>query len=401
MDYCDYKYMDHLFLEEYKLSERKDVRSDRKLKIENVEHAIVLPCKEVDGKKCAGVLDSEKQYVTLSAFEALSPIDCWGGDYELQDTPNYIDEDVIYMGRFWKHWGHFIMDQVSRLWYAMESEPSLKIVYDGKEEISGVYLEFMRLAGIDANRFIRVDVPTCFRNVIIPECSYKPGIFVHEKYKMIFHTVSKQAMSEFEILDKYKDCKIYFTRTGLNLRVPIEVGEKDIEKLFLDNGYKIISPEKYSLTEQIVMYRQAGEIACVSGTIPHNMMFADDGAKIVIIRKTNKPNYRQNDINVIKKLKVTNVDAHISPFAVGAGGPFILDINENVRQYFSDRGMKYPNSAFVGFWKRKARFLWYIPFYFLRNRGKKREVPLFDGEKFTTRDSAKKELRRFYMKRLW
>lgn len=400
MDERNYKYMDSLFLDEYKAMDSLSVYSEDDLRVVKVNNAVVLPCKNIDGKKRAGVLDNKGEYVALSAFEALSPVDCWGGGYKLSDTPNRIDGDVMYMGRFWRHWGHFTMDLVSRLWYALEVDKNIKIVYDGTEDMSGVYLEFMRLAGIDANRLIRVDVPTEFSSIIVPECSHKPGISCNIRYKHIFDVVANRAEEEADCGDIYKNKKIYFTRTGLNLRVPLEAGEKDIERLFKNNDYMIISPEKYSLTEQIVMMRQARDIACVSGTLPHNMMFANDGARLTIIRKTNKPNYRQTDVNEIRHLKVVNIDAHISPFAVGAAGPFILDVNKNVEAYFTDEAMKFQYSKFLGFWKRKGRMLWYMPLYFLRNKGKKPEVPLFDGEHFTSRHGAKKALRDFYLKRI-
>lgn len=400
MDYSNYKYMDSLFLEEYKAMDNLDVFSEDELRVIKVNNATVLPCKNIDGKKYAGVLDNKGKYVELSAFEALSPVDCWGGSYEISDTIAYIDEKVMYMGRFWRHWGHFIMDLVSRLWYVVEVDKSIKIVYDANADISGVYLEFMRLLGIEENRLIRVDEPTRFRSVIVPECSHKPGISCNVRYKNIFDTVCENALMESNLGNKYADAKIYFTRTGLNLRFPLEAGEKDIEKLFMNNDYLIVSPEKYSLVEQVVMLRQAKEIACVAGTLPHNMMFANDGASLIVIRKTNKPNYRQTDVNQIRKLKVTNIDAHISPFAVGAAGPFILDVNNNVKNFFEDRNMKFKYSRFLRFWKIKGRMLWYIPLYFARNKGKKPNVPLFDGKQFSTRDTAKKELFRYYFKRI-
>lgn len=392
--------MDSLFLEEYKAMDSIDSYSEDELICEKFQRAVVLPCKNVDGKKKAGVVDENGDYVSLSAFKALSPVDCWGGAYELKAEPKLVEANVMYMGRFWKHWGHFIMDLVSRLWYAIEVDETIKIVYDGADEISGNYLEFMRLAGIDKDRLIRVDEPTRFNSVVVPEASFKPGISCNIRYKNIFDVVANQALAESDTIEKYKDKNIYFTRTGIKMRFPLEVGEKDIEGLFESNGYMIISPEKHSLVDQITMVRVASEIACVAGTLPHNMMFAKDGASLVIIRKTNKPNYRQTDVNRIRSLRVTNVDAHISLKPVGAAGPFIIDVNKNVERFFKDRGMRFSYNKFLGFWKRKARLLWYIPLYIVRNRKSKPQVPIFDGEKFVTRERASKELFSFYIKRV-
>lgn len=401
MDICNYKYMDNLFLEEYKMMEGRNVYSKEKLRVEKIDNAIILPYKVAGSKKCAGVIKDNSSYIELSAFEALSPVDSWAGGYTPDDIPEYIDEKVMYMGRYWKQWGHFIMDLVSRLWYAMEIDKTIKIVYDGESDMSGVYAEFMRLAGIEASRLIRINKPTRFSSVIVPECSYNPGIKYTDAFKRIFDTVSENATMENNFGNKYLDRKIYFTRTGIKTPTPIELGERDIEKQFAGNGYLIISPEKHSLVEQIAMIRQAKEIACVAGTLPHNMIFGKDGSSLTIVRKTNKPNYRQADVNNMRGLKVTQVDAHISPMPVGASGPFILDINDNFRAFFQDKGMTINDSRLLRFWKRKGRMLWYISFYIARNRGKKHQVPIFDGSKFSTKPDAKKSLFRFYAKRVW
>lgn len=130
---------------------------------------------------------------------------------------------------------------------------------------------------------------------------------------------------------KYKGECIYFTRRQLGNKIPMEIGEKEIEDLFRKNGYLVVAPEKCSLLEQIMLIRESSKVACLSGTLPHNMMFAKDGAELCILRKTNKPNYRQVDVNAIRNLKVVNIDAHISLKAVGPAGSFIVDYNQNIK----------------------------------------------------------------------
>ena len=400
MDKNDYRYMDDLFLDEYKDMERLNLYNNCELEVADEKNATILTYKLSNDKKLAGVIDENGKYIDISAFEALSPVDSWGGAYELESEPQYIPETVVYLGRFWKHWGHFLMDMVSRLWYVLDNTSSLKIAYDSKEKISGVYLEFLKLLGISENQLIRVTEPTKFYRVIIPECSHKPGISCNEKYKQIFDVVSENALLKLDGKNKYYGKSIYFTRRMLKSRVPLEVGENDIEKLFKDNGFLIIAPEQFPLVEQIAMIRQADKIACLSGTLPHNMMFARDESELIIIRKTNKPNYRQVSVNQIRNLKVTNVDAHISLNAVGPSGPFIVVVNKNVKAFFTDNYGKCNYSALRQWCIRKVRLLWYIPVYFLRNRKMNREVPIFDGNEFTTTSTAKKELFNFYVKRI-
>ena len=395
----NYKYMDDLFLKNYIMMDQMSLCTKEDLKVEEVEEGTILPYRLVENSKRAGVIDKNGNYVSLSAFEALSEVDSWGGAYQTEDV-EYSDETVLYFGRFWKHWGHFLMDMVSRLWWVIENDMDIKIAYDAKEEIQGVYWDFLGLLGISENQMIRLERPTRFAKVIVPECSNKPGISCHVKYKEIFDIVAERALQEFGDGEKYCNQSIYFTRRQLNRRISFEIGEKDIERLFLKQGYIIVAPEKYSLIEQIAMIRGAKRIACISGTLPHNMILAKDQTELIIVRKTNKPNYRQVSVNQIRQLKVTNIDAHISLKAVGPSGPFVLDINKNVEAYFKDCYGRCDYSKALQWFKRKVRLLWYMPVYILRNRKMNRQVPLFDGKLFSTTTTAKQELFAYYIKRI-
>lgn len=399
MDISNYKYMDSLFLDSYKMMDQMQLYTDRPLEVVEAVDAVVLPYKEKERRKLAGVMDADGNFITLSGFSALSEVDSWGGAYEAESA-EYLEETVIYFGRFWKHWGHFLMDMVSRMWYILSNPSDYRIVYDSSVDISGVYLEFLKLIGISEERLLRIDRPTGFQKVIIPECSHKPGIAFHKEYKLIFDTAIENALREIPSRKKYQGKSLYFTRRMQKSLIPMEVGEKEIEQIFRKNGFLVIAPERHSLAEQIAMIYLADRIACVSGTLPHNMVFAHDGEELVIIRKTNKPNYRQVAVNQMRDLKVCSIDAHISLAPVGPSGPFVIDFNQNMQEYCKNYGMTTSYNAFLQWFRRKLKVIWYLPLLWKRNHGKDYQVPIFDGEKFTTNDRAKKELRRFYSRRV-
>lgn len=397
MDAANYRYMDSLFLEGYKLLDQLPLLQEGGPALVELRDATVLPLATVEGTRAGGVVGPDGSYVGISAFDALSPVDGWGGAYACSDA-DAVDKRVMYLGPFWRHWGHFLMDLISRLWYVLEQEPDITIVYDGSVEPTGPYKEFFDLLGIGATQLMRIERPTRFAEVVVPECSHVPGRRVYPAFARIFDRAAEQAL-EMEGGATTQDRGIYLTRTGLGRRIPFEVGERAVEELFSDNGFQIISPEKYSLAKQIALIRGAREVACLSGTLPHTMAFAEDGARLTILRKSNKPVYRQVSVDQVRHLHVTHVDAHISPLPVGPSGPFIVDINDNVRQFARDNGLVVRRSELRQAAARKKNLLWYAPVWVARNRGKDREVPLFDGEQFTTSADAASELRAFYQKR--
>ncbi|MCQ2741610.1 MAG: glycosyltransferase 61 family protein, partial [Alphaproteobacteria bacterium] len=63
------------------------------------------------------------------------------------------------------------------------------------------------------------------------------------------------------------------------------MGEKEIEKVFKQNGYKIVYPEKLTLKNQIKCMGNAKEIVGVSGTGMHMALFAEKGTKITVLER--------------------------------------------------------------------------------------------------------------------
>lgn len=400
MDSSNYAYMDTLFLDNYRALDQLPLLEERNPVVEEYRNATILPFEERNGNRLAGVVDEDGAYVQLSSFDALSPVDAWGGAYEPLSSPTTVHQRVMYLGRFWKHWGHFLMDLVSRLWYALEHEPNISIAYDGKEAPSGVYEEFLLLAGIQPQQLIRVDAPTRFDSVVVPECTHVPGRYVLPTFAKIFDVVTHAAIDATGDTSPYNNRAVYLSRLGLQGKNPTELGEKSLERLLEHNGFIAVQPERLTLREQIAAIRCAREVACLSGTLPHTMMFANDGARLTVFRKSNKPVYRQASVDQVRALEVTHVDAHVSPNPVGPAGPFVVTVNNNVRRWAADRGFTVPNSRLKESIALKGRMLRYTPFYVARNRGRNYTVPLFIDGEFSTTPTATKELRRYYLHRL-
>ena len=193
-------YMDPESVNTYKMNNKKNFLLDRPLKTEIIEQGVILPSKEDTRSKdkklwaAGGVINTAGEFVPLSELGTL-----WGGvyHYDLNDEDR-MDEDVLFMGPFIAHWGHFICDEISRLWYyAKHPDKNLKIVYcswlfgqDISEfNIYGNYLELLNLIGIKDSQLINITKPTRFRKIIIPEISFVPRQYYTEEYLSLIKTV--------------------------------------------------------------------------------------------------------------------------------------------------------------------------------------------------------------------
>lgn len=307
-----------------------------------VENGIVLPCKIKDTAS-GGVCDSKGNIVTDSIYDG-----GWmkrGGKYKY-DRQDILkkDEKVIFLGFFVKHWGHFIIDCMNKFWILNEKDlGEYKICYldDGEHYLDGNYLEFLRLLGIKENQLLEIKKITMFREIIVPSDGK-----VKNNYSIEFKNIFKIAVKNALLMNTdYKKVpqKIYFSRQLFQNAQKKEIGEEDIEKIFKDNGYTILYPERLTLIEQIICFQKAKEIVCLNGSIPLNAVFASDDVQLVVINKTSLKHENLLFVTGMMKINPVYVDAYYEPIKnhpryLGEG-PFWLEVNDNVQNYLVDQNV--------------------------------------------------------------
>ena len=283
-----------------------------------------------------GVIDSEGYFVSESVYK--NGWSTFGGYYEYSDYVNVIDKPVIYLGVFFKHWGHFLLDLINRMWIILSDFKFEYVVYLGNEDMDGNYLEFMEMLGVPKEKLLRIDTVTKFKKIIIPELSYVKTSYYTKEYLNMFEKVRNKCMLK-HVDEKIRNSKyVYFSRIfyskGLRAK---EFGEKSIEKTFLQNGYLILRPELLSLSEQIIIWNTAKKIVCINGTIPLNVLFSDSNIEVIVLNKTSKPHENLFLVEKIKKADIKYVDIYDKRFtnkdySLGRG-PFLMGITDGFRNF--------------------------------------------------------------------
>lgn len=336
-------YIDEPMRKIYKEYDNKNYLNKKKLKILEVENATILPPKKrlgqwnpICGK--GGIVDNNNNYIKESAQTAKNMYDRVNGKYKYnKNNVEFRNETVIYLNHFIKHWGHFLIDVIGRMWYKNKKYKYVFTTnYNEDLRIEGSFLEFIRYCGIDINDIIIINKPTKFKKIIIPETSYIPGDYYTKEYINIFREVIKNCPKE-----KKNIKKIYFSRQSFNRAKSKEVGESKIEKFFLDNDFIPVSPEKLSLKEQINYIQSADEIVAINGTLPHNIMFAKENTKLILLNKTYSINFHNFLMNQASNCNATFIDVHKSLLPVLYGyGPFIMKITNNLIKFAKDNKYK-------------------------------------------------------------
>lgn len=324
----------------------------RSLSAKSYHNATILPLKKFKGDNLlfgrGGVVDEKGMYIENSAIDRRVQF-----SYE-HNVEEIKDKRVVYCGYLVNQWGHFLVEAVARLWYFLENDKDVDnyVFFDDENSLrmlTGNYKEFFKLLGV-LDKIEIINKPTKYKEIIIPELGYKWREYYNEKYKEIFNRIANNVDVRTEFM---KSDKIFFTRSQLPKARKTEYGLEMLDDFFEKNGYKVIAPEKLSLSELILYIRNAKICASVSGSLPHNMLFANDNQKLVILERNILNNEIQVDINHIKGLDVTYIDANIAIYPINLGyGPFILSYRGMLQKFAEENKYKpvcdkYTSKAFM------------------------------------------------------
>lgn len=326
----------------------KAFKSSQKPKVVAVKNGIILPAHDNPNRLWGdgGVLDENGNYLEASTVSEGTVDDfiLFGGKYDYdKKSVDYIDEEVVFFGPFIKHWGHFLCDEIGRMWYIKDNPKKYKIAYcgwnwhQGNGDLHGNYLELLTILGCNENQFINIQKPTRFKKVIIPGLAFSGArkYFTEEFMDLIDKIVRNALRNPIDT-----PSKIYFSRS--KFARDKERGEDKIEKVFRANGFNVFYPEELDVKTQINYFNNAEEIAMVAGSISHNLLFTkNSNLQATLLNKIGIINEYQLGIDQISKAKLTYIDTYFNPRQVLLGmGPFLLSANHYFRHYLKDRNYK-------------------------------------------------------------
>ena len=322
---------------------------DRPMEVRELPQGVILPQRqEKQGPRwgLGGVCRQDGSFEPLSAYDG-----GWathGGLYPWQEE-EYIDQDVVYFGPYFNHWGHFLIDMMGRLWYyAQGNGKGQKLAYIGEEEPRGNFLEVFRLLGVEQKDLLHITKPTRFRKVIVPEFCCKSCEWYSKEYRGIFDTMIRRVAEEnYEPEALQGISKVYFARTSFGKAKATEFGEKNIVTWMKANGFTAVAPEKLSVKDQIYIWNHAQEIACLDGSISMSLAFSNNpNLKFTVLHKTSLEHLNLELYLLMRPCDVTLLDVWHEPYKnypknIGAG-PFLLHLGEDAKAYSQQRGWVFP-----------------------------------------------------------
>lgn len=255
----------------------------------------------------------------------------------------YCDCDAVFLGNGVRHFGHFLFEGMNRAYPALNKKyKNAKFVFvsNNGDEIQACGKTFLHALGVPAENIMVLTAPMRFRNVYVPEQAFNIPVWSSKEFADTYAKIS-----DFYVKDrgKYYD-KIYVSRCALAQRATF--GEKQIEKIFVKNGFKVIYPETLSLERQIALMAHCRVLAGAAGTALHLALFMRPGGTVIQIKRNQVVQDNITTQNMLcrgHKLKLIYVAGSIEaqPTPHYTDCPQILGITEYMKHFFDDFKLKY------------------------------------------------------------
>jgi hypothetical protein len=247
----------------------------------------------------------------------------------------------IYMGVLFHHFGHFVLEGLSRMWFAKE-HPDMPIVWStygtprDRSTTRSSYrpwqADLVKLIGVD-NPPMFVERAITFSELVIPEPGYRIQNYFHPTHRDALAVVDCEPLA---------GCNTWLSRSRLDPRKGGNRTEALLERRLAGAGWQIIHPEELSIKDQLAALRSSERVAGMQGSAFHNLLFLrnPEGLAVDIIsRDADLPLRSENrNYQTIAKAKAIKQTIHRPEFerVIERKGPARVErIAQNSFQYLA------------------------------------------------------------------
>jgi len=195
-----------------------------------------------------------------------------------------VDRPLIYVGHpYINHFGHFLTESISRLWYASEDTEAPLLCHDTRglpggggrlhrprwlrsAHIAG----FHELTGIDPDRYISFRSPVLLREVVVPAASLVLGAEAFTRHADLTEAAARRALPERVATTEQP---LFLSRARLPRRTRRVADDAALVARLRRAGFAIAYPEQLDLAEQIELVNRHEVVVGLKGSAMHHVLF--------------------------------------------------------------------------------------------------------------------------------
>ena len=244
-----------------------------------VEGAVFVPSENVRSagrsKAFGGLVTADGRPIDSAGLRRKGRIIGGRPDQPVAVTPRReVDEDVVYLGPLFNHFGRVLLESLARVWYLSEVDPSVRVVFDhpnpAQRTPAAWTLRLLEAFGIPLARILVLDTPTRLRRAIVPEPLFEQLYAAHEAMIEPYRRVAARIAGDVEPSAQ----PVYLSRRLLTSRQRPIIGEDQLEEVLRESGFRIAHPQTMPFEDQIRLINGHADIVSSVGSAAHNVLFA-------------------------------------------------------------------------------------------------------------------------------
>jgi hypothetical protein len=193
-----------------------------------------------------------------------------------------VDGRSVYLGHYSGHYGHFLMETLSRFWVLADDAPFDAVVFQPFVHEVPRPADFaparaaLACFGIDEERVVFADQPLRAAELTVPSALCVINVGAHPDQALVYRRIAS-CCTERYTPDAPTADKLYISRSAFNGFQPV-TNEHEVEEMFASLGFAVIHPERLTFEEQVVAFGAADVVAGFTGSGMHNSVFMREGS---------------------------------------------------------------------------------------------------------------------------
>lgn len=199
-------------------------------------------------------------------------------DPESLSDPTILEGDYFFIGSIHRHFGHLLVEGLSRLWALDYIPKEIKdnisfLVYE--DSLPEFAIKLLGFSGIPSQKIVYAPKHAIVERLFVPDIAYKTHHWASHLMQSTYNKISKNIAP-----DAKSERRVYLSRKNTTDR-PLD-NEDEIERIFSSFGFEIIAPEKLTIEEQIKTVRESKFIAGPVGSQMYLSAFSNSKTIIVL-----------------------------------------------------------------------------------------------------------------------
>lgn len=198
-------------------------------------------------------------------------------EYEIVRPSQVMKGRTLYLGYFMNHYGHFLLETLSRLWsigaFQYDNYVMFPFTFNGGNVLpTAFHRRFLSFFGLSLENVTILRNPVEFEEIHVPDRTVTINRNANLHALEIYRSVSSRYCSVSA------PPRIFLSRLQPYARAK---NIPQVEKLFSEFGFKVIYPEIMNIDEQLYYYSNCCVLAGFAGSGLHNCVFCREGAYVI------------------------------------------------------------------------------------------------------------------------